>query len=64
MVRVTKIKESWFINVNKRLIGEGEQLKRLYAHSRKCQFSVVVSLFADLIFEIRFILEDKRTIYC
>lgn len=35
MVQVTKTKKSWSTNVNKRLIGEGEQLLRLYAHSRK-----------------------------
>lgn len=35
MVQITKTKKSWSTNVNKRLIGEGEQLRRLYANSRK-----------------------------
>jgi len=35
MVRITKVKKSWSTNINKRVIGEGEQLQRLYAHSRK-----------------------------
>lgn len=38
MVRVTKIKKSWSTNINKRLIGEGEQLRRLFAHCRKLSF--------------------------
>jgi hypothetical protein len=35
MVRVTKVKKSWLTNINRRVIGGGEQLQRLYAHSRK-----------------------------
>jgi hypothetical protein len=35
MVRVARIKKSWSTSVNKRLIGEGDVLKRLYGHSRK-----------------------------
>ena len=35
MVQVTKIKKSWSSSVNKRLIGGGEQLRRLFANSRK-----------------------------
>ncbi|CAF3829497.1 unnamed protein product [Rotaria sordida] len=34
MVRITKIKKSWSTSINKRLIGHGEQLRRLFAHSR------------------------------
>jgi hypothetical protein len=37
MVRVSKTKKSWSTSTNKRLIGEGDQLRRLYAHSRKCK---------------------------
>ncbi|CAF4164688.1 unnamed protein product, partial [Adineta steineri] len=33
-VRTTKIKKSWSTSINKRLIGGGDQLKRLFAHSR------------------------------
>lgn len=36
MVRVTKIKKSWSTSNNKRVIGEGEPLRRLFAHCRKC----------------------------
>jgi len=35
MVRVTKIKKSWSTSINKRLIGNGDLLRRLFAHSRK-----------------------------
>jgi hypothetical protein len=35
IVRTTKIKKSWSTSINKRLIGGGDQLKRLFAHSRK-----------------------------
>ena len=35
MVRATKIKKSWSTNVHKRLLGEGEQLRRIFAHGRK-----------------------------
>lgn len=35
MVQATKIKKSWSTNVNRRLIGAGEQLRRLFANSRK-----------------------------
>ncbi|CAF4999893.1 unnamed protein product, partial [Rotaria sp. Silwood1] len=34
MVRVTKIKKSWSTSINKRVIGNGDLLKRLFAHSR------------------------------
>ncbi|CAF1488393.1 unnamed protein product, partial [Adineta steineri] len=34
IVRTTKIKKSWSTSINKRLIGGGDQLKRLFAHSR------------------------------
>lgn len=37
IVRATKIKKSWLTSTNKRLIGYGDQLKRLFAHSRKFQ---------------------------
>ena len=40
MVQVTKIKKSWLTSVNKRLIGDGEQLRRLFAHSRKFRCSI------------------------
>ncbi|CAF4455530.1 unnamed protein product [Rotaria sp. Silwood2] len=33
MVRVTKIKKSWSTSINKRVIGNGDLLKRLFAHS-------------------------------
>ncbi len=36
IVRSTKIKKSWSTSINKRLIGCGDQLKRLFAYSRKC----------------------------
>jgi hypothetical protein len=36
IVRSTKIKKSWSTSNNKRLISEGDQLKRLFAHSRTC----------------------------
>ena len=36
MVRATKIKKSWGTSINKKLIGEGEQLRRIFANSRKC----------------------------
>jgi hypothetical protein len=35
IVRSTRIKKSWTTSINKRLIGEGDQLKRLFANSRK-----------------------------
>lgn len=35
MVRITKVKKSWLTSIHKRTIGEGEELRRLYAHSRK-----------------------------
>ena len=35
MVRVTKSKQSWITSANKKRIGHGEQLRRLYGHSRK-----------------------------
>jgi hypothetical protein len=35
MVRATKVGKSWLININKRVIGEGEQLQGLFSHSRK-----------------------------
>jgi ribosomal protein L37AE/L43A len=35
MVRTTKIKKSWSTSMNKKLIGEGEQFRRLFAHCRK-----------------------------
>jgi ribosomal protein L37AE/L43A len=50
MVRVTKVKKRWLSSVHKRALGEGEDLRRLYAHSRKCRntyhvcFRVVVSM--------------------
>jgi hypothetical protein len=34
MVRATKVKKSWSTSINKRVIGEGDVLKRLYGHSR------------------------------
>jgi hypothetical protein len=34
-VRVTKVKQNWTTSVNKKIIGNGEQLRRLYASSRK-----------------------------
>lgn len=37
VVRSTRIKKSWSTSANKRLIGEGDQLKRLFANSRKYQ---------------------------
>ena len=40
MVQVTKIKKSWVTSVNKRLIGDGEQLRRLFSHSRKFRCSI------------------------
>ncbi|CAF1512950.1 unnamed protein product [Adineta steineri] len=36
-VRTTKIKKSWSTSINKRLIGGGDQLKRLFAHSQVAQ---------------------------
>lgn len=36
MVRVTKTKKSWSTSINKRVIGNGDLLKRLFAHSSKC----------------------------
>ena len=36
IVRSTKIKKCWSTSINKRLIGCGDQLKRLFAYSRKC----------------------------
>ncbi|CAF1441600.1 unnamed protein product [Adineta ricciae] len=41
MVRATKIKKSWSTSMNKRLIGCGEVLKRLYANSRILVFECV-----------------------
>jgi hypothetical protein len=35
MVRVTKSKKSWITSVNKKTIGDGEQLRHLYGSSRK-----------------------------
>lgn len=35
MVQATRIKKSWSTNINRRLIGAGEQLRRLFANSRK-----------------------------
>ncbi|CAM4849263.1 unnamed protein product, partial [Rotaria magnacalcarata] len=34
MVRVTKTKQRWSTSINRKMIGDGEQLKRLYASSR------------------------------
>jgi hypothetical protein len=34
MVRVTRVKKSWQSSIHKRVIGEGEELKKLYANSR------------------------------
>ncbi|CAF1368369.1 unnamed protein product, partial [Rotaria sordida] len=34
MLRVTKIKKSWSTSINKRVIGNGDLLKRLFANSR------------------------------
>jgi hypothetical protein len=46
LVRVTKIKKSWGTSVNKRVIGEGEQLRRLYANSRKYKY-LFFSIYED-----------------
>jgi hypothetical protein len=35
MVRITKSKTNWITSVNKKRIGNGEQLRRLYGNSRK-----------------------------
>lgn len=35
MVRVTRSKRSWQSNIHKRVIGEGEELKKLYGNSRE-----------------------------
>ena len=35
MVQATKIKKSWSTTINRRLIGDGEQLRRLFANSSK-----------------------------
>ena len=35
MIRVTKVKKSWATSTNKNLIGNGEQIRRLYANARK-----------------------------
>ncbi|CAF3322948.1 unnamed protein product, partial [Rotaria sp. Silwood2] len=35
MVRVTKTKRNWTTSVNKKIIGNGEQLRRWYGSSRK-----------------------------
>ncbi|CAF4583183.1 unnamed protein product [Rotaria socialis] len=34
MVRITKVKKSWLTSMHKRVIGDGDQLRRLYANSR------------------------------
>ncbi|CAM4769922.1 unnamed protein product [Rotaria magnacalcarata] len=34
MVRITKVKKSWLTSMHKRIIGDGGQLRRLYANSR------------------------------
>lgn len=36
MARVTRVKKSWLTNVHKRLIGDGDELRKLYKNSRKC----------------------------
>ncbi|CAF4164381.1 unnamed protein product [Rotaria sp. Silwood2] len=41
MIRVTRIKRSWSTSINKKLIGEGEQFRRLYANSRNLIFERV-----------------------
>ncbi|CAF5227694.1 unnamed protein product, partial [Rotaria magnacalcarata] len=33
MVRITKVKKSWLTSMHKRVIGDGDQLRRLYANS-------------------------------
>jgi hypothetical protein len=35
MVRVTKTKQNWTSSAHKKIIGNGEQLRRLYGSSRK-----------------------------
>ena len=44
MVRVTKTKQHWSTSINKKLIGQGEQLKRLYASSRKFKYTYFYKL--------------------
>jgi hypothetical protein len=34
MVRVTKVKKSWQSSIHQRVIGEGEELRKLYGNSR------------------------------
>ncbi|CAF3777950.1 unnamed protein product [Rotaria sordida] len=41
MVRVTKVKKSWSTSINKRVIGNSDLLKRLFAHSRILVFERV-----------------------
>ena len=38
LVRTTKVKKCWTTSINKRLIGNGDQLKRLFAYSRMFQY--------------------------
>jgi hypothetical protein len=35
MIRVTKVKKNWITSVNKKKLGDGEQLRRLYGSARK-----------------------------
>ena len=43
MVRATKVKKSWMTSTHKRMVGESEQLQRLYAHSRKYDGHAIAS---------------------
>ena len=48
MIRITKIKKSWSTSVNKKMIGEGDQFKRLFANS--CKLFLVFLLYLALKF--------------
>jgi len=54
MVRATKIKKSWSTSINKKLLGEGEQLRRLFAHCRKYWYFRFISKTRCLNFNLYF----------